>query len=85
MLKRIKYIDIKTSENQKPSENQKNPGSTELKVNLLQNIWALDYIYGEERHDQHMLVRQNSEIRSNTIFELKNTFTKVAYDQLGLN
>lgn len=50
MLKSIKYIDIITS------ENQKNPESTELQVSLLQNIWAFDYIYGKERHNQHMLV-----------------------------
>lgn len=58
MLKSIKYIDIITS------ENQKNPESTELQVSLLQNIWAFDYIYGNERHNQHMLVLQNSEIES---------------------
>lgn len=44
--------------------NQKNPESTELQVSLLQNIWAFDYIYGNERHNQHMLVLQNSEIES---------------------
>lgn len=60
-----------------------NPESTELKVSLLQNTWAFDYIYRKESCNQDILVQKSKavEMLYNTVFEFKNVFKKVSYDK----